>query len=143
MGDRLAVHQTAGRVVPRQQLEAALAAAARLHPKLAKQTVSVAIVGDSQMRRLNRVYHGVDATTDVLTFSLDPEANVEIIICYDQASRQAKAADWSLAREVQLLLIHGLLHSVGFDDQRPADERAMRLAEAAALRQLARPSRRS
>ena len=132
----LEVHQTAGQRVPRQNLAAVLAAASRLHPLLRSRDVSVAIVGDRQMRRLNRIYHGVDSTTDVLTFSLEAEATVEIIICYDQAKRQATAARWSVRQEIQLLLCHGLLHSVGFDDRRSSQERAMRTAEAAVLAKL-------
>jgi rRNA maturation RNase YbeY len=86
------------------------------------------------MRRLNGVYHGVDATTDVLTFVLTDDGVVEIIIGYDQARRQAKSAGWSIIREIQLLLAHGLLHGLGYRDQRPKEERSMRLAEAAILR---------
>lgn len=90
------------------------------------------------MRRLNRVYHGVDSTTDVLTFSMREEGVVEIIVCYHQAARQAKAASWSIQSELQLLVAHGMLHAAGFDDRRPADEKKMRREEAAVLALLRR-----
>jgi len=134
MSAGLEVRQTAGHLVPVRELDKILALAKTLHPALRQWVISVAIVGDTQMRRLNRVYHGVDTTTDVLTFALADDGVVEIIICYDQARRQAKSAGWPIVREIQLLLAHGLLHGLGYRDQRPSDERVMRMAEATIMR---------
>jgi probable rRNA maturation factor len=135
MAAHLEIYQAAGRKIPVRLLGKAAAAAVKFYPSLRQREISVAIVGDRQMRQLNRTYHGVDTTTDVLTFSLDAET-VEIIICYDQARRQAGEADWPVSSEIQLLLVHGLLHSLGFNDQRPADEQKMRRAEAVVMAKL-------
>lgn len=132
------VRQTAGPRVPPRLVANVVAAAEKLHRQLRRCAVSVAIVGDAQMRRLNRVYHGVDRTTDVLTFPLAEEGVVEIIVCYHQAARQAKAAGWPVRSELQLLVAHGLLHAVGFDDKKPADEKRMRAAEARVMALLRR-----
>lgn len=138
MAGTVEVRQTAGRRVPLRLIERVAAAAGRRHARLQRVTLSVAIVGDAQMRRLNRIYHGVDKTTDVLTFSLREEGLVELIVCYDQAARQARVASWSIASEIQLLVAHGLLHAAGFDDQKPVDEKRMRREEAAVLASLRR-----
>ncbi len=134
----VALRQAAGQRVPASLVQRVVDAAGRRHAELRRLGVSVAIVGDGQMRRLNRVYHGVDSTTDVLTFSMREEGVVEIIVCYHQAARQAKAASWSIQSELQLLVAHGMLHAAGFDDRRPADEKKMRREEAAVLALLRR-----
>lgn len=133
MAATVAVRQTAGQRVPSPLVRRVVSAAGRRHAELRQLGVSVAIVGDGQMRRLNRIYHGVDSTTDVLTFPLRQEGVVEIIVCYHQAVRQAKAAGWATARELELLVAHGMLHAAGFDDRKPADEKKMRREEAAVL----------
>lgn len=133
MAATVEVRQTAGRQVPSRMIERVAAAASRRHARLKRVALSVAIVGDAQMRRLNRVYHGVDSTTDVLTFPLRESGIVEIVICYHQAARQARAAGWGILSEIQLLVAHGLLHAAGFDDRKPADEKEMRREEAAVL----------
>lgn len=91
--------------------------------------VSVAIVSDAAMRRLNRQYRQRDAVTDVLSFSYGqsgataPEAVVgEIILCWPQLLRQAAAANVSLDHEFALLLAHGLLHLLGYDHEQSAKD---------------------
>jgi probable rRNA maturation factor len=138
MAAAVAMRQTAGRRVSVQLIQRVIAAVRQRHRRLRQCSLSVAIVGDAQMRRLNRVYHGVDAATDVLTFALAEDGVVEIIICYPQAVRQAAAAGWSVSRELELLIAHGLLHVVGFDDCRPVDEVKMRKEEATVLALLRR-----
>jgi probable rRNA maturation factor len=85
---------------------------------------SVVFVGDTEMKRLNRAWRGKNRTTDVLTFEGDlhtpPGAPVslgEIVICLDQARRQAREQRHSLATEVRYLLLHGLIHALGFDHE--------------------------
>lgn len=78
------------------------------------EEVSIAFVGDAAMRRLNRQYRGRDQTTDVLTF---PGERPDIVISLDQARRQAVAEKHSLATEVRYLLLHGVLHALGYDHE--------------------------
>jgi probable rRNA maturation factor len=106
--------------------------------------VSLLLVGDSRMRRLNRRYRGRDASTDVLAFALreagGPASSLlgDVVISLPQAARQAKAGGRSLSEELMTLLIHGVLHLVGYDHERSEREaRRMRRKEQAVRRALA------
>lgn len=86
--------------------------------------VSVALVDDAAMQRLNRKYRHKNRTTDVLTFPAEdfdsPESRRllgDIVVCVDQAKRQASAERHSLATEVRYLLLHGVLHAYGYDHE--------------------------
>jgi rRNA maturation RNase YbeY len=90
------------------------------------------------MRTLNRQYRGKDRTTDVLSFALregpfadlQPEFLGDIVISVPVAAKQAREAGHSLAREIELLLVHGLLHLLGYDHERSlAEARRMRRKE--------------
>ncbi len=102
--------------------------------------LSVTVTDDETVRSLNREYAGEDAVTDVLSFSqregeefAAPEDSVpplgEVIIAYPQALRQATEHRRSLEAEVARLLIHGILHLLGYDHAEPEDERRMRARE--------------
>ena len=86
--------------------------------------VCIALVGDTKMRRLNRTYRSKDRSTDVLAFAYRKvESDVapllgDVVISIPTARRQAKAFDHSLDEEVLRLLIHGVLHLVGYDHER-------------------------
>ena len=126
----------------RARLEKVLAAAS-----LEDAELSILFVGDRAMRTLNRTYRGKDRTTDVLSFafregafgSLHAHMLGDIVISLPAAVRQARAAGEPLLREVDRLLIHGLLHLLGYDHERgAAQERLMRAAERKLLRVLGR-----
>ena len=84
-------------------------------------TCSVLVVDDAAIRDLNRIYRGVDAPTDVLAFPmregrfgrLSPDLLGDVVISAETASRQARAGE--LRAELALLLVHGILHLVGYD----------------------------
>ena len=78
--------------------------------------LSVAFVDDATMRALNRKFRRKDKTTDVLTF---PD---EIVISLDQARRQARHEKHSLATEVRYLIVHGILHALGYDHETDGGE---------------------
>ena len=87
-------------------------------PARARGTVTVAIVPDGRVRRLNRVYRRKDAPTDVLSFSSeDPGYLGDIAIASGVARRQARAAGHSLQTELRVLALHGLLHLLGYDHE--------------------------
>lgn len=101
----------------------------------AGSSVSLTLVRDPAMRELNREHRGKDAPTDVLSFPLDPEPHAgaermlgDIVVSVDTALRQAADYDAPLEREVERLLIHGVLHLLGHDHLQP-DERARMEAE--------------
>ncbi len=78
--------------------------------------VSIGIVGDAAMRKLNKTYRKTDKPTDVLTFSGEEKFLGEIIIDYAQIERQAKKEGHRAKYELAFILMHGLLHLVGYDD---------------------------
>jgi len=88
--------------------------------------VSIAIVDDDAMRTLNRQFRKRNKTTDVLTFpadasDADPQAHGrplgDIVISADQARRQAADQRHSLPTEVRYLILHGILHALGYDHE--------------------------
>jgi len=98
--------------------------------------VSVLITDDEMVRRLNREYGGEDTPTDVLAFSLtegeefaSPDDVLrlgEVIISYPTARRQADDAQRPVRDEIEHLLVHGVLHLLGYDHAEPAEEERMR-----------------
>lgn len=100
--------------------------------------VSVLLVGDGAMRTLNRRYRDRDRSTDVLSFPMREGAHArvqphilgDIVICLPAAWRQARAAGETLRSEVDRLLVHGLLHLLGYDHERGrAEARRMEARE--------------
>jgi len=91
--------------------------------------VDVLVVDDPAIKRLNRLHRGVDRRTDVLAFPLEtpgPSPLVgQIVISAETARRQARRVDVSLATELDLLVTHGVLHLVGYDDRDPVEARLM------------------
>lgn len=94
-------------------------------------TVGVVFVPDQRMRRLHARYLGDRRTTDVLSFVYDDAGPKEgdIVVCLDQARRQAPAFGTTFSGEVARLIIHGTLHVLGYDDSRPRAQAAMKKRE--------------
>lgn len=79
----------------------------------------VAVVGDARMTDLHARHKGEASTTDVLTFDLAEEAgalDTDIVVCADEARRQAQARGHGVGEELALYAVHGLLHCTGYDD---------------------------
>ena len=112
--------------------ESRLLAAARLilqEAGLREASVSLAVVDDPTMHELNRRYLQHDYSTDVLSFVLDSGSgrlDGEVIVSADTAAAASTQYGWTVADELLLYVIHGTLHLVGYDDQTPADQAAMR-----------------
>jgi probable rRNA maturation factor len=88
--------------------------------------VSIAIIDDDTMTGLNRKFRKKNRTTDVLTFPADDSYNEpaargrplgDIVISLDQARRQAAEEKHSLSTELRYLILHGLLHALGYDHE--------------------------
>lgn len=99
------------------------------------------ITDDETVRKLNQEYRGVDEPTDVLSFALverkpgsspfitPPDGFLhlgEVVISYPQAVRQAEENKHRVEEEVALLVVHGVLHLLGYEHDEPAREREMR-----------------
>jgi len=107
--------------------------------------ISLAIVGEGRIRKLNKIYRGKNRVTDVLSFDnksvlpylrrafprtkdssrdkfIEAPDGVkrlgEIVICYPRAKKQAKAIGHSLEKELVVLLTHGILHLSGYDHEK-------------------------
>lgn len=89
--------------------------------------IGVSYVTDGEIQRLNRMYRGKDAVTDVLSFASDYVEHTgtlgDVIISYAQAVRQAENDDVEL--ELVDLIVHGILHVLGHDHEEPADAARM------------------
>lgn len=79
--------------------------------------VSIAFVDDEAMTSLNRKFRKKNRTTDVLTFPGDDRFLGDIVISLDQARRQAADEKHSVATEVRYLILHGILHALGYDHE--------------------------
>ncbi len=111
--------------------------------------VSLVITGQAEVHRLNREFLGEDRPTDVLSFPMLPPHGAEdpgfvtppdglrhlgeVIISYPQAAAQAGERGHPTATEVAILVIHGVLHLLGYDHAGPEETKAMRAREAAIL----------
>jgi probable rRNA maturation factor len=113
--DRLAVEVVATGAARVPGLAKWLSAVA---PVRARGTVTVAIVPDDRVRRLNRRYRRKNATTDVLSFSSDEPGDLgDVVIAAGVARRQAQEAGHSVQVEYRILALHGLLHLLGYDHE--------------------------
>jgi probable rRNA maturation factor len=102
-------------------------------------TVSVAIVDDATIHRLNREYLQLDEPKDVLSFVLDQNEKTlegEVVISAETAAAAAVRFHWSTADELLLYVIHGVLHLLGYDDQEPVALQKMRDRESHYLKAL-------
>lgn len=112
--------------------------------------LGLVITGQERVRQLNRSYLGNDEPTDVLSFPMlteplaggESEASSpfvqppdgvlhlgEVIVSYPQAVIQAREHRHSVKREIAILIIHGVLHLLGYDHDKPEPERRMKTRE--------------
>jgi len=117
------------------------ASAALEHQSAAEDADLTVVLGDdAQLRELNMQWMGVDAPTDVLSFpsdEIDPESGNrylgDIIISVQRAGEQARAAGHAVESELQLLVIHGVLHLMGHDHAEVSDKARMWKAQSEIL----------
>jgi probable rRNA maturation factor len=108
--------------------------------------VGLVITGDDQIRALNREYAGEDHATDVLSFSLregeqfvspdDINRLGEVVVSYETAQQQATDGGHDVDEEIAHLLVHGVLHLLGYDHANAEDETKMRSRERRVLGEL-------
>ncbi len=103
--------------------------------KKIKGAVEISVIGESLMKKINYKYRGKDKATDVLSFAWREPAVApaelwrgkmgEIYICYPQIKRQAKEYGVAEEQEFKRMLVHGLLHLVGYDHIKKRDAQKM------------------
>lgn len=101
--------------------------------------LNIVFVNDKETTRLHRKFFHHHYTTDVISFRLDDNARRrrvegEVYVNIDQARRQAKTYNVSVGNEVRRLVIHGILHLVGYDDNTTINKKIMRSLEDKYLR---------
>ena len=118
------VHKKFSSQVKRARLKRAASRALNAEKYRGARSVSIYVATDSEIRLLNRKFHATNAVTDVLSFPTrrrrDESATRlylgDIVISYDRARVQARQAGWRIADELDLLIVHGVLHLLGYDD---------------------------
>ncbi len=109
--------------------------------------LTVVVTGDGVVRQLNRRHRGLDTSTDVLAFPGRAEGPFvdasglapylgDVIISFPQAEAQAQQAGNTLSAELQLLVVHGVLHLLGYDDQTEREAARMWAVQRAILDRL-------
>ena len=104
--------------------------------------LTIVVTGNAQLRALNRTFREVDAPTDVLSFATDEQPRPttiylgDVVISYPKAREQAQAGGHSIEAELQLLVVHGVLHLLGHDHYTAAEKNAMWKAQAAVLKKI-------
>ncbi len=90
---------------------------------LAKRELIVVFVNSGEMKRLNRTYRGKDYATDVLSFAgMDETALGELVICPPVIRANAKDSGLSERGELGYMIVHGVLHLLGYDHMSKRDE---------------------
>ncbi|MFA7244582.1 MAG: rRNA maturation RNase YbeY [Candidatus Magasanikbacteria bacterium] len=100
-----------------------------------KGNISVHIVGDKKIRDINKIYRDKDKVTDVISFAIEEGENIfdfidekdlgDIFICANQIRRQAKENNISEKEEMIRMLVHGILHILGYDHLQEVDAKKM------------------
>ena len=128
---------------PASLIERAVRAALAHQKESPDVNLSVVLTDNRRLRKLNRDYLGVDAPTDVLSFpasETDPETGAhyigDILISIPYAARSAEKAGHPLESEIQLLIVHGVLHLLGHDHAEPKEKTKMWKAQAEILESL-------
>lgn len=124
-------------------VEAAARAALAHQNESAEVDLSIVLTDDARLRALNRDFLDIDAPTDVLSFPAsesDPETGSrylgDILLSIPRARAQARSAGHTLEAEVQLLVVHGILHLLGHDHAKPREKARMWKAQAEILNTL-------
>lgn len=106
--------------------------------------ITILLSDDNQLHELNRQFLGIDGPTDVLSFpageETDPDSEEaylgDIIISVERARAQAESGGHSLESELQLLIVHGVLHLLGHDHAEEEEKAVMWAAQAEILQRL-------
>ena len=100
-----------------RQVEKVVKVFSRVYKIDKNKEISLAFVGDAEIKKLNKSYRGLNKPTDILSFPGEGDFFGEIIIDYDQIKRQAVDFKNSAEKELIFILTHGLLHLIGHDDK--------------------------
>lgn len=109
-----------------------------------KVEIAISVIGDRKMRSLNREYRGIDAPADVLAFPYSLQTGEpgefvtppskylnfgDVVISYPQLLERAAKEEMMVDDMATLLVVHGVLHLLGYDHEKPTDATAMEKLE--------------
>jgi probable rRNA maturation factor len=108
---------------------------------LLKATVSITLVDDAEIKRLNKQFLNRNSATDCLSFNLSDDdiesvKSFELVVNAERAVEQAALREHSSQAELALYVTHGLLHNLGFNDSSPRQAKKMHDTEDEILQQL-------
>jgi probable rRNA maturation factor len=90
---------------------------------LKSKAITLVFLDSAQMKKINKQFRGKNKPTDVLSFaSIEPGSLGELLFCLDVLKKQAKQQEHSLEHEFLYMLIHGVLHLLGYDHELSAKE---------------------
>ena len=88
-----------------------------------KAEISIVLLTEREMKKINKHFRGKDKATDILSFeSADATSLGELLICFDVIKAQARRHGHPVADELLYMLIHGILHLLGYDHEASAAE---------------------
>ncbi|MBX7199292.1 MAG: rRNA maturation RNase YbeY [Rhodospirillaceae bacterium] len=140
--------RTATAVCKRAAVAAFEAAPARRKPKARTVELAIVLTSDAMVKKLNAAYRGKNKPTDVLSFPAwtgDPGDTREailgdVVIAKDVTARDAKSENKTLGEHLTHLVVHGVLHLLGYDHEEDDDARAMERLEVKVLEALKLPN---
>jgi probable rRNA maturation factor len=113
------------------------ARAALKHRDKADASLAILLADDARLKALNRKFRGKDRSTNVLSFPANDAGYLgDIALAYGVTAREAKAAGKTIGRHAAHLVVHGVLHLLGFDHEKARDARVMEGLEAEILAKL-------
>lgn len=109
---------------------------------ISKSEISILLINDQQIKKFNQKYRGIDTSTDVLSFLINefnPETGLimlgDILISVPTAKIQAESNGVGLDDEIHLLIVHGVLHLVGYDHRNDVEKNKMFLLQSQLLQE--------
>ena len=137
------IHFESSYPVPEDLLEGAAQAVLEHESETQDNELTIVLTDDARLQELNRDYLKIDAPTDVLSFpasETDPQTGAryigDILISVPRARSQAETAGHPVESELQLLVVHGVLHLLGYDHAEPEEKTHMWKVQAEVLETL-------
>lgn len=114
---KIEINNLAGEKIDLRLVKKAVIAFSQGYKISENKEISLAFVDDAEIKKLNKIYRGLNQATDILSFAGAGGFLGELVINYGQIKRQAESFGRSARQELVFILAHGLLHLIGYDDK--------------------------
>lgn len=100
--------------------------------------ISLSFVTESEIKRINNEFRGINSVTDVLSFPLDMSTGIlgDVVICKKRCFKQSKTFGNTFIREMMYLTCHSILHLLGYDHMNKRDKKIMRSMEKRVIKRI-------